>query len=223
MQPTLDVFLERFPATVQLSIAAILLSGVVGCGLGAIAAAVRGSKVDRAISLYGSLCISSVDFWIGLLLILLIAVQLGWLPTSGSGSFKYLILPAVTLSIRHTGRILQVTRAAIVEETSKEYVVAARARGLPRKTILFKHMGRNAGSIIFTMLGWEFVHLLNGSVLVETVFAWPGIGYLTVQAIGYRDFPLVVTIGMLTAGIVVFGNLLLDIMYAWLDPRIRYT
>lgn len=220
--PNLEIFFRHFPATLWLASAAGLLALFVGVVLGALAAARQGSALDRATMTLTSLAMSSVDFWIGLLLVLFVSVRLGWLPTSGYGDWRFLILPAVTLALRPTGRIAQVSRAAILDEIGKEYVIAARARGLTRWNILWKHVVRNAGTVIVTMGGYEFMMMINGSVVVESIFSWPGIGLLTLQAVQHRDWPLIVTIATVVAVIVVLLHLLLDFVYAWLDPRVRY-
>lgn len=165
---------------------------------------------------------TSLDFWIALLLIFGVAVELRLLPTSGYGDARYLVLPAIVIALRPIGRIAQVTRPAIMSELTKPYITALRARGLPEVRILAVHAARNAAILLVTVIGYEFALMVNGSAIIETVFAWPGVGYLLVQAVYGKDWPLITSLTIFVATIVLTLNLLIDLAYAWLDPRVQY-
>ncbi len=220
--PNLQLIWSRLPATFILALVGTSLAAFGGIFLGVLAAVKPNSALDRFISTLSVIAVTSVDFWIALMLILLISVQLGWLPTSGYGGWKHIILPALVVSFRPMGRIAQVTRPAILDELQKQYILAARAKGLSERKVLFTHAARNAGIVLLTMTGMEFIHLVNGAVIIETVFGWPGVGFLVVQAIKLRDWPLIVGTTIVVASIVIVMNLLIDLLYGWLDPRIRF-
>ncbi len=220
--PNLQLIWSRLPATFTLALVGTALAALGGTFLGILAAVKPGTALDRFISTLSVVAVTSVDFWIALMLILLISVHLGWLPTSGYGGWKYIILPALVVSFRPMGRIAQVTRPAILDELQKQYILAARARGLSERKVLITHAARNAGIVLLTMTGMEFIHLVNGAVIIETVFGWPGVGFLVVQAIKLRDWPLIVGTTIVVASIVIVMNLLIDLLYGWLDPRIRF-
>lgn len=163
------------------------------------------------------------EFWIGLLLILVIAVRFNILPTSGYGGIKYAILPATALALRPLGRITQITRSVVLEETSRPYVNVARAKGLANATILSRHVAKNAAVPIITICGDELAVLLNGAVVIETIFGWPGIGLLMIQAIEHRDLPLIEATVFVVVLLVILVNMLVDLFYYWLQPRLRFT
>jgi peptide/nickel transport system permease protein len=167
--------------------------------------------------------VSTADFWLGLMLILILAVEFGWFPTSGYGGPEFVVLPALTLTFRPIGRISQLARSTVLDELSKSYVVTARAKGLQEQTVLFLHTLKNAAIPVITLSGDEMASLLNGAVVIETVFAWPGIGILLIQAIEHRDFPVVEATVFVIAIMVVILNLLVDLSYSLLDPRVRYS
>jgi peptide/nickel transport system permease protein len=221
--PALSLVLDRVPATIYLAFAALFLSVPLAIGLGVVAALWPGSIVDRAITVASLAGVSVANFWLGLTLILIFAAELRWLPTSGFGGPSYVILPAITLALRPIGRIGQLTRTTMLDELSKLYVQTARAKGLPERTVVQVHALKNAALPIITLTGDEMAGLLNGAVVIETVFAWPGIGGLMIQAIERRDFPLVEATLFVIAIIVVGLNLLVDLSYAVLDPRVRYS
>jgi peptide/nickel transport system permease protein len=221
--PALSLVLDRVPATIYLAFAALFLSVPLAIGLGVVAALWPGSIVDRAITVASLAGVSVANFWLGLTLILIFAAELRWLPTSGFGGPAYVILPAITLALRPIGRIGQLTRTTMLDELSKLYVQTARAKGLPERTVVQVHALKNAALPIITLTGDEMAGLLNGAVVIETVFAWPGIGGLMIQAIERRDFPLVEATLFVIAIIVVGLNLLVDLSYAVLDPRVRYS
>lgn len=220
--PNLDLILSRLPATFLLAFVGIGVAAAVGLPLGTFGALKPGSVVDRVLTSLTSLAATSLDFWIAMLLIFFVSVELGLLPTSGYGDLKHLILPAVVVALRPMGRIAQVTRPAVMNELAKPYIVALRARGLAEPRILFLHAARNAGIVLVTLTGYEFALMVNGSAIIETVFAWPGIGFLLVQAIRDRDPNLILSVTIFVASIVIVLNLLIDLVYAWLDPRVRY-
>ncbi|MHB9090369.1 MAG: ABC transporter permease [Chloroflexota bacterium] len=220
--PALPLVLERVPATLYLTATAMLLSIPLAILLGAISAVRPRSLADRVLTVFSLGGVSTAEFWLGLMLILLLAVQLGWFKTSGYGGFDYVVLPALTLAFRPIGRIAQVTRSSLIDEMSKQYVTAARAKGLPERTVIFYHALKNAAIPILTLCGDETASLLNGAVVIETVFAWPGIGFLLIQAIGRRDLPLIEATVFVIAVMIILLNLLVDMAYAALDPRVRY-
>jgi peptide/nickel transport system permease protein len=221
--PALSLVMDRVPATIYLAFAALFLSVPLAIGLGVVAALWPGSIVDRAITVASLAGVSVANFWLGLTLILIFAAELRWLPTSGFGGPAYVILPAITLALRPIGRIGQLTRTTMLDELSKLYVQTARAKGLPERTVVQVHALKNAALPIITLTGDEMAGLLNGAAVIETVFAWPGIGGLMIQAIERRDFPLVEATLFVIAIIVVGLNLLVDLSYAVLDPRVRYS
>ena len=157
------------------------------------------------------------------MLILIFSVQLGWLPTSGYGGVQYIILPAVVLAVSPLGRVAQITRSAMLDEMSKPYIRAARAKGMSRRQAIFRHGLKNAFVPIITMAGDETTSVLNGAVVIEAVFAWPGVGLLLIQAIQRRDLPLIEATVLVVAVLVIVTNVLVDIAYAYLNPRIRYS
>jgi len=220
--PALPLVMDRVPATVYLAFAALILSVPLAIGLGVVAALWPGSIMDRAITVASLAGVSVADFLLGLTLILVFAANLHLLPTSGFGGPAYVILPAITLALRPIGRIGQLTRTTMLDELSKLYVQTARAKGLPERTVVQVHALKNAALPIITLTGDEMAGLLNGAAVIETVFAWPGIGGLMIQAIERRDFPLVEATLFVIAIIVVGLNLLVDLSYAVLDPRVRY-
>ncbi len=219
--PVLQLIMSRLPATFLLALVSISLAAFGGILLGALAAIKQGSALDRFIATLSAVMVTSVDFWIALMLILFISVELGWLPTSGYGEVKHIVLPAMVISARPMGRIAQITRPAIIHELAKPYIVALGARGLLQRTVLV-HACRNAGIVLLTMTGYEFASLINGSAIVETVFAWPGVGFLLVQAVQRRDFPLIVGTTIFVATMIMVVNWAIDLLYGWLDPRVRY-
>jgi peptide/nickel transport system permease protein len=220
-QPAIGLVLERFPYTIQLAAAALLLALVVAVPLGILSAVFRNSFVDR-LAIGTSLVGQSVPgFWLGLLLILLFSVTLRLLPTGGSGSLKHLILPAVTLAAFTMGRIARLVRTNMLDVLGSDSLRTARAKGLREFTVVIKHGLRNAAIPIVTLIGLDASSLLGGAVITETIFAWPGLGRLVVQAISQRDFPLVQAATLCIAVIVVGVNLLVDLSYSLLDPRVN--
>ncbi len=220
-QPVVAIVLERLPATFLLAAVAMGLAVPLGVLMGVAAAANPLSAIDRLVSAIALAGVSIVQFWLGLMLIVLFAVQLGWLPTGGYGGASHVILPALTLAARPIGRIAQISRSAMLDELSKPYVVTARAKGLNESRIVFLHALRNAAVPIITMIGDELSALLTGAILVEKIFAWPGIGLLIIDSLTRSDLPLIQASIAVVAALVVVVNLLVDLAYRLVNPRIR--
>jgi peptide/nickel transport system permease protein len=212
---------ERLPATFELAGAALLLALCLAIPAGIVSAMRRNSAVDyvaTVVALFGQ---SLPTFWLGIMLILLFSVQLQLLPSSGRGSVEHLILPAVTLGLFTTARITRLTRSGMLEVLSQDYIRTARAKGVSDPPVVWKHALKNAAIPIVTIVGIELGTLLGGSVITETIFAWPGVGRLSVQAIANRDYPVVQAAVFLLASTFVIVNLVVDVLYTYLDPRIR--
>jgi peptide/nickel transport system permease protein len=221
-QPASLLVLRAFPATLTLTLLALGLAILVGGPLGILASTRPGSLADRASMLTAVVGQSIPNFWLGIVLIIVFAVRLRWLPTSGSGSIQQLILPTVTLASYNVALIARLTRSGLREALRQDYIRTARAKGMGESVVLTRHAMRNALIPIVTVIGLQFGTLLGGAVIVETVFAWPGIGSLVVNAIGWRDYPIVQAVVLMSALIFVLINFSLDAAYSWLDPRIRH-
>jgi peptide/nickel transport system permease protein len=221
-RPALEVVLERLPLTLELAVVTMLLSMTVAFVLGSVSAIRPLSLVDRLTSIISLVGVAMPNFWLALMLILLFAVRLGWLPTSGTGGLKYLILPVIVLAWGPIGAMAQVMRASLVEQLGATYVMTARAKGLSERHVMSRHILRNGLIPVITVAGVQFIALANGAVIVETVFGWPGIGKLTIDAIQRRDFAILQATVFVVAILVVVVNLLVDFIYAAVDPRIRY-
>ncbi len=221
--PALPIVLERVPATLYLAGVTLVIAFPLAVLLGIISAVRPRSLWDRIVTVISLGGVSTADFWVGLMLILFFAVQLGWLPTSGYGGLQYVILPAIALALRPMGRISQVVRSAMLDEMSKQYMVTARAKGLKERTVVVGHALKNAFIPVVTLGGDEAAALLNGAVVIETLFGWPGVGILLIQAIERRDLPLIEASVLTIAVMIVTVNLLVDLTYAILDPRVRYS
>jgi peptide/nickel transport system permease protein len=213
---------DRMPATIELAIAAMCLAVVVAIPLGIVAAAGAGTLVDYAATTLALAGISIPNFWLGPLLAIVFAVSLGWLPVSGSGTLAHMVLPAITLGAPLGAVLARMTRASVLEELRELYVLAARARGVSRARAVLRHAFRNSLIPIVTVLGLQMGAVLTGTVITETIFAWPGVGRLLIQSINFRDYPLVQGCILLIAVTYVAMNLLTDLAYGLLDPRIRY-
>ena len=220
--PALPIVLNRLPATLYLTSATLLLAVPLSIVLGIISAIRPGAIVDRVVTVVSLGGVSTADFWLGLMLILFFAVRLGWLPTSGYGGFQFVILPAVALAFRPLGRISQVVRSAMLDQFSQPYVITARAKGLTERVVVYLHTLKNAAIPVATLVGDEAASLLNGAVVIETVFGWPGVGILLIQAIERRDLPLIEASVIVIAVMIVTVNLVIDLTYSFLDPRVRY-
>ncbi len=213
---------DRLPATLELAAAAMLVAISVSIPLGIIAAVRRGTIVDHAATTLALTGISIPNFWLGPLLALVFAVELGWLPVSGRGTVANLVLPAISLGAALAAILARMTRASLLEELREPYVQAARARGASSARAVLRHAFRNSLIPVVTLIGLQFGAVLTGAVITETVFAWPGIGRLLIQSIGFRDYPIVQGCILFIAAIYVGMNLLTDLAYGVLDPRIRY-
>jgi len=220
--PVLPLVLERLPATYLLAATAMVIACLVAMLLGCLAAMHPRSLLDRTINLISLAGVSTVDFWLGFMLILLFGVQLGWLPTSGFDGPSYLVLPALTLALRPIGRIAQLVRSAMLDELSRPYIDALRARGFGEPRIVFSHALKNASIPVATMMGDELLQILQGAIVVEVVFAWPGVGSLLVTALSTRDLPLVEAAVFILALTAITINLIVDLVYTRLDPRVRF-
>jgi ABC-type dipeptide/oligopeptide/nickel transport system permease component len=220
-RPALNSVLERFPATLQLTFAAMLIVLVIGIPVGVISAVKRGSLIDR-ITMLGVLSGQSMaTFWVGILLILVFAVKLRWFPVSGKGGISNLVLPAVTLSLYMTALTARMTRSSMLEIWGNDFVRTARAKGLREGTIVIRHGLRAALIPVVTVLGLQFGGALASSIVTESIFAWPGVGSFVLDAISKRDYPVVQAAVMVVATAYILTNLLVDLMYVVLDPRIR--
>jgi peptide/nickel transport system permease protein len=220
--PAMGLALERLPATAELAFSALLLAMLVAIPAGIVAAAKRETVIDyfvRGISLVGQ---AAPVYWLGIMFILVFGVALGWLPVSGMGGWRHLLLPMVTLGAFTTAKLMRITRSGMLDVMRADYVRTALAKGLSSLAVTVRHALRNAILPIVTVVGLELGTLLSGAVITETIFSWPGIGRLAVQAIYDRDYPVVEAVVVLTAAIFVGLNLLVDLTYAVFDPRVTY-
>jgi len=221
-RPVLEELKTYFPNTVELAVAAILVALLTGIPLGILAALRPGSGLDLGVMTLALLGVSMPVFWFGLLAILIFSVNLGWFPVAGKGTLAHLVLPAVTLGVNATALLARMTRGTLLEVLSQDYIRTARAKGLRERVVVFKHALRNAMIPVVTVAGLEFGSLLAGAVITETIFAWPGLGQLLVGSILARDYPVVQGAVLLVATSFILVNLLVDLLYAWIDPRVRY-
>lgn len=221
-RPVLDEIITQFPDTLQLTLAGMAIAIVIGVTSGVIAALRQGTWVDAGSMIMALIGVSMPSFWLSLLLLLLFSFRLKWLPSVGAASWQHLILPAFVLGVAQAGVIARLVRANMVEVLRQEYVTVARAKGLAERGVIVRHALRNALIPVVTVLGLQFGFLLGGAVIVETVFARPGIGRLAVDSILAKDYPMVQGVVLFSAVVYVLVNLIVDISYAWLDPRIHY-
>jgi peptide/nickel transport system permease protein len=220
-QPVTTMIVERVPATAELAIAAMIVAIVIAIPLGVVAAVWRGTAVDYGAMTFALAGVSIPNFWLGPLLAIVFAVELGWLPVSGRGSLAHLVLPAISLGLALAAILARMTRASLLDELRELYVRAARARGVSRTAVVTAHALRNSMVPLLTIVALQFGAVLTGAVITETIFAWPGIGRLLIQSIGFRDYPMVQGCILLIAVTYVSVNLITDLMYGVLDPRIR--
>lgn len=221
-QAALPLILERLPATLELAVAALFVSLVVAIPAGVLAGIKRNSAYD-ALSMLGALFGQSMPvFWLGIMLILVFSVRLGLFPTSGRDGLRHLVLPALTLGLYSTARVTRLVRSGMLDVLGQEYIRTAWAKGLAAGRVIFKHALKNTMIPVVTIVGLELGTLLGGAVITETIFAWPGVGRLVVTAIFQRDYPVVQAAVMITALLFVFFNFVVDLVYGYLDPRIRY-
>ncbi|MGH7773059.1 MAG: nickel ABC transporter permease [Candidatus Binatia bacterium] len=217
-----DLIIMRFPATLQLTLAAMGISLLIAFPLGIIAAIKTHSWVDRLSFLFSLLGLSMPNFWLGPLLMIVFSIELGWLPVSGRGGLSHLILPSVTLGMAMAAILTRMIRSSLLDIIHEDFIQTARAKGLSECRVWLKHALRNSLLSVITIAGLQFGALLAGSIITETIFAWPGIGRLTIQAIQTRDYPLVQGCILVIATSYIFVNLLTDILYKLVDPRISY-
>ena len=222
-RPITSDIIERFPKTLQLAVAAMVFAAITGVGLGIISARFPGSWTDRLAAGAAYIGVSYPVYWVALLLILLFAVQLQWLPPSGYGGWKYLLLPALALGMRSVAFLARVTRSAMLEALSADYIRSARAKGAREWLVVGRHAFRNALIPVITVLGLDFGAYLTGSILTETVFSWPGIGRYVVNAIARRDLPAIQGTVLFLSVVFVLVNLLVDVAYSKTDPRVRFS
>jgi len=218
-----DEVARRFPATLLLAAAGLALSILIGVGIGTISAVKRGTWLDRGTLVFAIAGVSMPSFWLALVLIIVFAVNLGWLPAGGYGTWRHLVLPSLTLGLFGAGTIARLTRSSVLEVLRQDYVRTARSKGLPFRIVLVKHALRNAMVPVVTLLGLQLGAFLSRAVVTETVFGWPGIARLTVTAVLDRDFPLIQGSVLWLALVFIAANLAVDLVYAAIDPRIRYA
>ncbi len=220
-QPATQLIFERIPATLQLSLAAFAVSLLISFPIGIYTAVHKGTFADaigRTIALLGQ---AMPGFWLALMMILLFSVTLRWLPTSGRGTIAQLIMPAFVLGWFSTASLIRLLRSSMLDVLDSDYIKLARIKGVPEHVIIWKHALKNAAIPIVTILAIRLGHLIDGSVIIETIFAWPGVGQLAVQSIFARDYPVVQAAILLVSATVITSNFLADLVYSWVDPRIR--
>lgn len=222
-RPAVDIALERIPVTLLLGLTALALAIAIGLPLGILAALKRNTAIDRFAMTFAVLGHSVPNFFLGILLILLFSLQLRWLPTSGSETWWHLVMPALTLGTAHAGGIARFTRSAMLEVLNKNFIRTAKAKGVSRERRLRLHALPNAAIPVVTHLGFRVGHMLTGAIVVETVFAWPGIGRLMITSVAGRDLAVVQALVLMTAAMMILANLAVDLAYGWIDPRIRVS
>lgn len=221
-QPVMEMIMDTFPTTVKLALSSASVAIVLGISAGIISAVKQYTIFDHAAMIAALAGISAPIFWVAVVFQLVFGLQLKWLPISGYSSPKHMILPAVVLGIRFAASIARYTRSAFLEVIRQDYIRTARAKGLAERAVIFGHALKNAMIPVVTVIGMQISGLLTGSLLTETIFAIPGLGRLSIWALSNRDFPLVQGIVLFTAAVFVFGNLIVDLSYAFLDPRVRF-
>ncbi|HEX2241861.1 MAG TPA: ABC transporter permease [Gammaproteobacteria bacterium] len=221
-QPARQTLMERFPATLELAGAAFLLTMLIGIPLGVVSAVKRDTIIDHFGKFFAVLGIATPHFWVAIMLILLFGAILGWLPTFGRGGIEHFILPAFVLSWGGMAGIVRLVRSSMLEVLDSEYVKFARVKGLSENMVIYKHALKNAVIPALTFGGLTLAGLLNGSVAIEVVFAWPGIGRLMLQGINQRDFPIIQATVLAAGFFYIVISLIVDILYAYVNPRIRY-
>ena len=221
-QPVSTLIMQRLPVTLELALYALVFASLIGLPIGVISAVKRDTPVDGAAKVLALLGQSMPSFWLATMMIWLFAVQFGWLPTSGRGGFANAIMPSFALGIFQVAAVARITRSSMIDALGAEYIKLARIKGLPESKVIWKHGLRNAGIAPLTYFGMIIGGWISGSVVIETVFAWPGIGLLSIEAIRARDIPVVQSIVIIFSFLYLMSSLIVDILYAYLDPRIRY-
>jgi peptide/nickel transport system permease protein len=222
-RPAAELILERYGATLELGGLAVLIVIAVALPVGVYAAVRRGSKLDYAARTMAALGQAVPPFWLGLLLVLVFGVLLHLLPTSGRGTPLHVILPGITLGWFAVAGLMRLTRSAMLDVLGTEYIKLARIKGLPERQVIWKHAFKNAALPVVTFAALLFVALLNGSIITETVFSWPGLGLLVIEAVDSRDYPIVQAVVLCLSAMYIAVNLLVDVLYAYLNPKIRYS
>lgn len=222
-RPALALILERFPASLKLALAALIISVLVGIPLGVLSAVKRGSFLDALARLLALLGQSLPAFWLGIVLMYFFSVKLRLLPTSGYGGIRHFILPAATMGLFTVAAVTRLTRSSMLEVLDSEYIKLARIKGVSEAIVIWKHALRNSLMPVITFMGTFFATMITGAVVIETVFSWPGIGRLAYESILNRDFPVMQAVILFMTTLYIMANLIVDILYAWIDPRIRYT
>ena len=221
-QPALKLVLERLPASLELVVVTIVISLVLAIPIGVIAASRRGSAVDRAALLGSLIGISAPPFWIGIAFIFIFCVELQWLPSSGRGTWAHLVLPATSLALYRLALFIRLVRAGMLDVLTMDFIRTARSKGVSERKVIYKHALKNTLIPFVTIAGMQMGSLLAGAIVTEKIFAWPGMGRLFLEAIGVMDFPVIIAWTLVTASIFLTVNLAVDILYVWLDPRIRH-
>jgi peptide/nickel transport system permease protein len=222
-RPAMELVAERYPATLELGGLAVLVVIAVALPVGVYAAVRRGTPLDYVARGFAALGQAVPPFWLGLVLVLIFGVLLRLLPTSGRGTPLHVLLPGLTLGWFAVAGLMRLTRSAMLDVLGSEYVKLARIKGLPERTVIWKHAFKNAALPVVTFAALLFVALLNGSIIVETVFGWPGLGLLVIEAVDSRDYPIVQAVVMCLSAMYIGVNLLVDVLYAYLNPKIRYA
>jgi len=222
-RPALDLVAERYGATLELGGLAVLIVIALALPVGVYSAVRRGSPLDYAARAFAALGQAVPPFWLGLVLVLIFGVMLHLLPTSGRGTPLHVLLPGITLGWFAVAGLMRLTRSSMLDVLGSEYVKLARIKGLPERRVIWRHAFKNAALPVVTFAALLFVALLNGSIIVETVFGWPGLGLLVIEAVDSRDYPIVQTVVLFLSAMYISVNLLVDILYAYLNPKIRYS
>jgi ABC-type dipeptide/oligopeptide/nickel transport system permease component len=220
-QPVFDLLMLRLPYTIMLASASLVIAAAIGLVCGFFAAYKRGTAWDTGLMVVAIFGVSIPHFWLGLILLFTFAVQLAWLPVAGSG-LANLVLPAVTLGVTNAAIIARLTRSSMIDVFGQDFIRTAKAKGMPRAIVLYRHALRSGLVPIITMMGMQFTYMMGGAIVVENVFGWNGVGRMAIQAIFQRDYPLIQGFILMFACVVVTVSIIMDLMYAWLDPRIRY-
>ena len=221
-QPVASILATRFPPTLLLATTSLVIATTIGLSLGFLAAYRRGSIVDVGAMVVAIVGVSIPHFWLGMMLLFAFSLKLGWLPVAGS-DIRTLILPALTLGLANAAILARLTRSAMIDIFDQDFVRTARAKGLPRSVVLYRHALRAGLVPIVSMMGLQFAYMMGGAIVVENVFAWNGIGRLAIEAVFARDYPVIQGFILVFATVVVLVSVVIDILYAWLDPRIRYS
>ncbi|MGI9336147.1 MAG: ABC transporter permease [Gammaproteobacteria bacterium] len=220
-QPVAEILVTRFPPTLLLAGTSLVLATALGLSLGFLAAYKRGSIVDVSAMVAAIIGVSIPHFWLGLILLFFFSLELGWLPVASS-DLRALVLPAVTLGLANAAILARLTRSAMIDIFDQDFIRTARAKGLPRTVVLYRHALRAGLVPIVSMMGLQFAYMMGGAIVVENVFAWNGVGRLAIEAVFARDYPVIQGFILVFASVVVMVSVVIDLLYAWLDPRIRY-